>query len=92
MAVTPFRFLPLFKMPTLQGILNPYFSLFLSKLQAFKQYSRISRFLLLRQDYSIQWQFGDHRLPEDPMHYCHRPRVTVYLGEIVLMIHKIVVE
>ena len=76
MAVTPLRFLPLFKMPknaqiskrsgvavveldffeyfilTLLGILNPYFSLYLSKLQAFKNYSRISRFLLLRQDYS----------------------------------------
>ena len=75
MAVTPFKFPPLFRKPknveilkrlvvravvvyssnnfllTLQDILNPYLSLMLGKMQVINEYSRFSRFLLLRQDY-----------------------------------------
>ena len=36
---------------TLQDILNPDLSLMFGKMQVIKQYSRFSRFLLLRQDY-----------------------------------------
>ena len=76
MAVTPFKFPPLFRKPknveiskrlgvravvvdsssnfllTLQDILNLDLSLKLGKMQAIKEYSRFSRFLLLRQDYN----------------------------------------
>ena len=72
MAVTSFKFPPLFRKPknveipkrlgvravvvdssnnfllTLQDILNPDLSLTFGKMQAIKEYSRISRFLLLR--------------------------------------------
>ena len=75
MAVTPFKFPPLFRKPknveiskrledravvvdssnnfllTLQDILNLDLSLKLGKMQVIKEYSRFSRFLLLRQDY-----------------------------------------
>ena len=37
---------------TLQDILNPDLSLTFGKMQLIKEYSRFSRFLLLRQDYS----------------------------------------
>ena len=37
---------------TLQDILNPDLSLMFGKMQVIKYYSRFSRFLLLRQDYS----------------------------------------
>ena len=40
---------------TLQDILNPDLSLMFGKIQAIKYYSRFSRFLLLRQDYSIKF-------------------------------------
>ena len=74
MAVTPFKFPPLFRKPknveiskrlgvravvvnssnnfllTLQDILNLDLSLTLGKMQVIKEYSRFSRFLLLRQD------------------------------------------
>ena len=77
MAITPFKFPPLFREPknveipkrlgvravvvdssnnfllTLQDILNPDLSLMFRKMQVIKLYSRFSRFLLLRQDYSI---------------------------------------
>ena len=76
MAVTPFKFPPLSRMPknveipkrlgvravvedssnnfilTLQFILNPDLSLTFGKMQVIKYYSRFSRFLLLRQDYT----------------------------------------
>ena len=76
MAVTPFKFPPLFRKPknveipkrlgvravvvdysnnfllTLQDILNPDLSLTFRKMQLIKKYSRFSRFLLLRQDYT----------------------------------------
>ena len=37
---------------TLQDILNPYLSLTFGKMQVINEYSRFSRFLLLRQDYN----------------------------------------
>ena len=40
---------------TLQDILNPDLSLMLGKMHVIKSYSRFSRFLLLRQDYSYMW-------------------------------------
>ena len=92
MAVTPFKFLPLFRTPkiveipkrlgvravvvdssnnfllTLQDILNPDLSLMFGKMQVIKKYSRFSRFLLLRQDYSLLsnsncWQIIDMYMP-----------------------------
>ena len=38
---------------TLQDILNPDLSIIFGKMQVIKQYSRFSRFLLLRQVYSL---------------------------------------
>ena len=76
MAVTPFKFPPLFRkpknveipkrlgiragvvdssnnfFPTLQDILNANLSLTFGKMQLIKEYSRFSRFLLMRQDYN----------------------------------------
>ena len=76
MAVTPFKFPPLFRRPknveipkrlgvrsvvvdssnnfllTLQDNLYPDLSKIVGKMQVIKQYSRFSRLLLLRQDYS----------------------------------------
>ena len=80
MAVTPFKFPPLFRKPknvkilkrlwvravavdssnnfllTLQDILNPDLSLVFGKMHVIKNYSRFSRFLLLRQDYSRNYR------------------------------------
>ena len=80
MAVTPFKFPPLFRKPknveipkrlgvravvvdssnnfllTLQDILNPCLSLTFGKMQLIKEYFRFSRFLLLRQDYTSNYQ------------------------------------
>ena len=40
---------------TLQDILNPDLSFIFGKMQVIKQYSRFSRFLLLRQDYRLNY-------------------------------------
>ena len=77
MAVTLFKFPPLFRKPknveipkrlgvsavvvdssnnfflTLQDIINPDMSLMFGKMQIIKKYSRFSRFLLLRQDFTL---------------------------------------
>ena len=87
MAVTPFKFPPLFRMPkhveipkrlgaravvvdpsnnfflTLQDILKPDLSLTFEKMQLIKYYSRFSRFLLLRQDYSTHSKPLDQSAP-----------------------------
>ena len=46
---------------TLQDIVNPDLSFILGKMQVIKQYSRFSRFLLLRQDYStLSLRINEH--------------------------------
>ena len=62
---------------TLQDILNPHLSFIFGRMQVFKQHSRFSRFILLRQDYNVT-----NTIP-----FCVSSKIKVLYNSILYHLH-----